>query len=154
MTKNEGWKWYHATGNIIRRSDSTPQTFVGFFTDIDENKRNEINLMEQFSIVNALSRDYANILSINVTTRTVKPIKLGGFVPESFKKNYSTDASYETYFTEYIENRVYSEDKAFMSEAIALDTIIEKLNNLEEYSSSYRVKENDEIHFYEFHHFI
>ncbi len=150
LTKNSGWKWYHAAGNIIRSADGLPQTFVGLFTDIDENKRNEINLMEQFSIVNALSRDYANILSINVTTRTIKPIKLGGFVPESFKKNYSTDASYETYFTEYIENRVYSEDKAFMSEAIALDTIIEKLNDSEEYSSSYRVKENDEIHFYEF----
>ena len=150
LTKNSGWKWYHAAGNIIRSSDGLPQTFVGLFTDIDENKRNEINLMEQFNIVNALSRDYANILSINVTTRTVKPIKLGGFVPESFKKNYSIDASYETYITEYIENRVYSEDKAFMTEAIALDTIIEKLNDSEEYSSSYRVKENDEIHFYEF----
>ena len=150
LTKNSGWKWYHAAGNIIRSADGLPQTFVGLFTDIDENKRNEINLMEQFNIVNALSRDYANILSINVTTRTVKPIKLGGFVPEYFKKNYSIDASYETYITEYIENRVYSEDKAFMSEAIALDTIIEKLNDSEEYSSSYRIKENDEIHFYEF----
>ncbi len=150
LTKNSGFKWYHAAGNIIRSADGKPQTYVGLFTDIDENKRNEIDLMEQFNIVNALSRDFANILSINVTTRTIKPIKLGGFVPESFKKNYSTDASYETYFTEYIENRVYSEDKAFMSEAIALDTIIEKLNVSEEYSSSYRVKENDEIHFYEF----
>lgn len=150
LTKNEGWKWYHAAGNIIRRADGTPQTYVGLFTDIDENKRNEINLMEQFNIVNALSRDYANILTINLSTRTIKPIKLGGFVPEAFKKNYSTDASYETYFTEYIEHRVYSEDKAFMTEAIALDTIIEKLNVSEEYSSSYRVQENDEIHFYEF----
>lgn len=106
--------------------------------------------MEQFNIVNALSRDYANILSINVTTRTVKPIKLGGFVPESFKENYSKDASYETYFSEYIKHRVYSEDKVFMSQAIALDTIIEKLNESDEYSSSYRVQENDELHFYEF----
>ncbi len=150
LTKDEGWKWYHAAGNIIRSSEGLPQTFVGLFTDIDENKRNEIDLMEQFNIVNALSRDYANILSINVTTRTIKPIKLGGFVPESFKVNYSKDASYETYFSEYINHRVYSEDKAFMSQAIALDSIIEKLNESDEYSSSYRVQENDELHFYEF----
>ena len=150
LTKDQGWKWYHAAGNIIRSSEGLPQTFVGLFIDIDEKKKNEIDLMEQFNIVNALSRDYANILSINVTTRTVKPIKLGGFVPESFKVNYSKDASYETYFSEYIKHRVYSEDKAFMSQAIALDTIIEKLNESDEYSSSYRVEENKELHFYEF----
>ena len=150
LTKNSGWKWYHAAGNIIRSADGKPQTYVGLFTDIDENKRNELNLMEQFNIVNALSRDYANILSINVTTRTIKPIKLGGYIPDSFKENYSTDASYETYFSEYIEQRVYSEDKAFMTDAIALDTILQKLTESDEYSSSYRVEEKNEIHFFEF----
>ncbi len=150
LTKNSGWKWYHAAGNIIRRADGSPQTFIGLFIDIDENKKNEIDLLEQFNIVNALSRDYANILSINLTTRTVKPIKLGGFVPDHFSKNYSQDSSYDTYFTSYIEQRVYSEDKAFMNEAIALDNVIEKLTNTDEYSSSYRVDENGELHFYEF----
>ncbi len=150
LTKNSGFKWYHAAGNIIRSAEGRPQTFVGLFTDIDENKRNEINLMEQFNIVNALSRDYANILTINLTTRTVKPIKLGGYVPESFMENYSADSSYDTFFTEYVEHRVYSEDKAFMNEAIALDTIIEKLNKSDEYSSSYRIEEKGELHFYEF----
>ena len=150
LTKNSGFKWYHAAGNIIRSAEGIPQTFVGLFTDIDENKRNEINLMEQFNIVNALSRDFANILTINLTTRTVKPIKLGGYVPESFMENYSADSSYDTFFTEYVEHRVYSEDRAFMNEAIALDTIIQKLNESDEYSSSYRIEENGELHFYEF----
>ena len=150
LTKNSGWKWYHAAGNIIRSADGIPQTFVGLFTDIDENKRNEINLMEQFNIVNALSRDYANILTINLTTRTIKPVKLGGYVPESFMENYSADSSYDTFFTEYVEHRVYTEDRAFMNEAIALDTIIEKLTESDEYSSSYRIEEKGELHFYEF----
>ena len=150
LTKNNGWKWYHAAGNIIRSPDGKPQTYVGLFTDIDENKRNEINLMEQFNIVNALSRDYANILTINLTTRTVKPIKLGGYVPESFMENYNTDSSYDTFFSEYVEHRVYSEDRDFMNEAIALDTIIQKLNESDEYSSSYRIDDKGELHFYEF----
>ena len=150
LTKNNGWKWYHAAGNIIRSADGKPQTYVGLFTDIDENKRNEINLMEQFNIVNALSRDYANILTINLSTRTVKPIKLGGYVPESFMENYNTDSSYDTFFSEYIEHRVYSEDRDFMNEAITLDTIIKKLNESDEYSSSYRIDDKGELHFYEF----
>ena len=150
LTKDKGWRWYHAAGNIIRDPNGIPQTYVGLFTDIDDNKRNEINLFEQFNIVNALSRDYANILSINITTRTIKPIKLGGYIPESFKDNFSLDSSYETYFTEYIENRVYSEDQNFMNEAIAFDTIIKKLTENDEYSSSYRIEDNGELHFYEF----
>ena len=150
QTKNMGWRWYHAAGNTIRRPDNSPQSFIGLFTDIDENKRNEIELMEQFKIVNALSRDYTNILNINLAKRTVKPIKLGGFVPEYFKENYSEFSSYDTYFTSYVEQRVYSEDKAFMNEAIALDTITKKLSESDEYSSSYRIEENGELHFYEF----
>ena len=38
MTKNDGWKWYHAAGNLIRRADGSPDTFVGLFVDIDERK--------------------------------------------------------------------------------------------------------------------
>ena len=150
LTKNKGWRWYHAAGNVIRNADGSPHIFVGLFIDIDENKKNEMDLCEQFNIVNALSRDYANIISIRITTRTIKPIKLSGFIPDSFKQNDSLDSTYESFFTEYIEQRVYSEDRTFMKKAIALDTIIEKLSNTDEYSSSYRVEESGELHFYEF----
>lgn len=150
LTKNKGWRWYHAAGNVIRNADGSPLTFVGLFIDIDENKKNELELFEQYNIVNALNRDYANIISIRITTRTIKPIKLSGFIPDSFKQNDSLDSTYESFFTEYIEQRVYSEDRTFMKKAIALDTIIEKLTNTDEYSSSYRVEESGELHFYEF----
>ena len=150
LTKNKGWRWYHAAGNVIRNADGSPLVFVGLFIDIDDNKKNELGLLEQFNIVNALSRDYANIISIRITTRTIKPIKLSGFIPDSFKQNDSLDSTYESFFTEYIDQRVYSEDRTFMKKAIALDTIIEKLTNTDEYSSSYRVEESGELHFYEF----
>lgn len=150
LTKNKGWRWYHAAGNVIRDADGSPLLFVGLFIDIDENKKNELDLFEQFNIVNALSRDYANILSIKVTTRTIKPIKLSGYIPESFKNNDSLDSTYVSFFTEYIEQRVYTEDRNFMKKAIALDTVIEKLTDIDEYSSSYRVEESGELHFYEF----
>lgn len=150
LTKDKGWRWYHAAGNVIRNPDGSPLLFVGLFIDIDENKKNELDLFEQFNIVNALSRDYANILSIRVTTRTIKPIKLSGYIPDSFKNNDSLDSTYVSFFTEYIEQRVYTEDRNFMKKAIALDTVIEKLTDIDEYSSSYRVEESGELHFYEF----
>lgn len=150
LTKNKGWRWYHAAGNVIRNADGSPLIFVGLFIDIDDNKKNELELFEQYNIVNALNRDYANIIRIRITTRTIKPIKLSGFIPDSFKQNDSLDSTYESFFSEYIADRVYSEDRAFMEKAIALDTVIEKLTGTDEYSSSYRVEESGELHFYEF----
>ena len=150
LTKNKGWRWYHAAGNVIRNADGSPLIFVGLFIDIDENKKNELELFEQYNIVNALNRDYANIISIRITTRTIKPIKLSGFIPDSFKQNDTLDSTYESFFSEYIADRVYSEDRAFMEKAIALDTVIEKLTGTDEYSSSYRIEESGELHFYEF----
>ena len=150
LTKDKGWRWYHAAGNVIRNPDGSPLLFVGLFIDIDDNKKNELDLFEQFNIVNALSRDYANIISIRITTRTIKPIKLSGYIPDSFKNNDSLDSTYVSFFTEYIEQRVYTEDRNFMKKAIALDTVIEKLTDIDEYSSSYRVEESGELHFYEF----
>ena len=38
MTKNDGYRWYHAAGNLIRREDGSPATYVGLFIDIDEKK--------------------------------------------------------------------------------------------------------------------
>lgn len=35
-TKHEGYKWFHAAGECIRKKDGTPIVFVGSFTDIDE----------------------------------------------------------------------------------------------------------------------
>lgn len=150
LTKNKGWRWYHAAGNVIRNPDGSPLIFVGLFIDIDDNKKNELELFEQYNIVNALNRDYANIIRIRITTRTIKPIKLSGFIPDSFKQNDSLDSTYESFFSEYIADRVYSEDRAFMEKAIALDTVIEKLTGTDEYSSSYRIEESGELHFYEF----
>ena len=150
LTKNNGWRWFHAAGNVIRSPEGAPLTYVGLFTDIDENKRNELNLFEQFNIVNALSRDYANIISISLTTQTIKPIKLSGYVPNSFMENFSEDSTYESFSSGYVAERVYSEDRAFMQKAIAFDTVIEKLKEKDEYSSSYRIEENGEIHFFEF----
>lgn len=80
----------------------------------------------------------------------MKIIRLSGYIPDSFNNNDSLDSTYVSFFTEYIEQRVYTEDRNFMKKAIALDTVIEKLTDIDEYSSSYRVEESGELHFYEF----
>jgi diguanylate cyclase (GGDEF)-like protein len=153
LTNENGFKWYHAAGNLIRREDGSPKTFIGLFTDIDENKKNEQKLKEQFSIVNALSRDFATVLSINVATKIMTPIKLEGYIPRFYKKYSFHDAFYDNFFTDYVDERVYSEDRAFFSKATALETVMLKLAAIQEYASSYRVIDEGQIHFYEFKYF-
>lgn len=150
LTKDRGWRWFHAAGNLVRREDGSPQTFIGLFTDIDDLKNHERELQEQFSIVKALSRDYATIFKIDLTTKTINMIKLEGFVPKFYKKYASENTSFEDFFTSYVDERVYSEDKDFMREAISLETVTEKLNENTEYASSYRIEASGEIHFFEF----
>ncbi|MDE7311499.1 MAG: response regulator [Eubacterium sp.] len=47
LTKNAGWRWFHAAGRLSRREDGSPITFVGFFVDIDDEKRMEAQLAAQ-----------------------------------------------------------------------------------------------------------
>ena len=39
LTKNEGYKWFHAAGDCIRYSSGTPRVFTGTFSDIDAQKK-------------------------------------------------------------------------------------------------------------------
>lgn len=55
MTKNDGYRWYHAAGNLIRREDGSPVTYVGLFIDIDE-KKNLKTLSETDQMTGLLNR--------------------------------------------------------------------------------------------------
>ncbi len=46
-TKNNGWRWFHAMGQLTRRPDGTPITYVGIFVDITREKQMEKTLAEQ-----------------------------------------------------------------------------------------------------------
>jgi len=47
LTKSQGWRWFHAIGQLTRRPDGTPITYVGIFIDITREKEMERMLDEQ-----------------------------------------------------------------------------------------------------------
>ena len=47
LTKNRGWRWFHAVGRLSRRPDGSPVTYVGMFVDITEQKELEQKLEKQ-----------------------------------------------------------------------------------------------------------
>lgn len=57
LTKNRGWRWFHAVGQLTRRPDGSPITYIGIFVDITEQKDMENRLAEQReSLKNALEQ--------------------------------------------------------------------------------------------------
>lgn len=47
MTRNKGWRWFHAAGRLARRKDGSPIVFYGLFVDIDERKKMSEQLHRQ-----------------------------------------------------------------------------------------------------------
>lgn len=47
LTRNNGWRWFHAAGRLARREDGSPIVFYGLFVDIDEKKRMSEQLQRQ-----------------------------------------------------------------------------------------------------------
>ncbi len=47
LTKNRGYRWYHAIGKPTRKDDGTPITYIGMFVDITEKKLLDQNLEKQ-----------------------------------------------------------------------------------------------------------
>ena len=44
LTKDRGWRWFHAVGRPSRREDGSPVTYVGLFVDITEQKKMQCEL--------------------------------------------------------------------------------------------------------------
>ena len=47
LTKDRGWRWFHAIGQLTRRPDGTPITYIGIFIDVTREKEMERTLSEQ-----------------------------------------------------------------------------------------------------------
>ena len=47
LTKDRGWRWFHAVGRPSRREDGSPITCVGLFMDITDRKKMQCELDEQ-----------------------------------------------------------------------------------------------------------
>ena len=47
LTKDRGWRWFHAVGRLSRREDGSPVTYIGLFVDITDRKKMQCELDEQ-----------------------------------------------------------------------------------------------------------
>ncbi|MDE6059167.1 MAG: transporter substrate-binding domain-containing protein [Clostridia bacterium] len=105
---------------------------------------------EQLSIVEALSRDYTNVYSIDEGNETARILKLEGYVTEGLKKESAEEYNYAAILEKYIRTRVHPEDREDLMQALALDHVKTKLSTADEYQGSYRIEDNGEIHHFQY----
>ena len=105
---------------------------------------------EQLSIVEALSRDYTNVYSVSKERATAQVIKLEGYVAEGLKKDSAEEYDYADTLERYIRSRVHPDDQNELIKALALDNVMERLNADGEYTGSYRIVENGEVHHFQY----
>ncbi|MDE5589500.1 MAG: response regulator [Acetatifactor sp.] len=113
-------------------------------------KRINRELGEQLAIVNTLSRDYLDVYAVNARCAAARIIKMSGCDSTGSEQDYKKEFSYEEILHRYISEWVFPEDRQELTEALALDRIVEKMNSGAEYSGTYRVLNNDAIHIYQF----
>ena len=107
-------------------------------------------LGEQLAIVNILSRDYLNVFAVNAKSASVRVVKGAGYVPAMLKQNPLKEFPYTEVIRQYIDSRVFPGDRPYMAEALELDRVMEKLDSGAEYSGTYRVLIDGEIHTFQF----
>ena len=107
-------------------------------------------LEEQLAIVNALSRDYLNVYTLNMETAAIRVVKLEGYQPPGLDQKDRDEFPYAEILRQYIETRVMDEDKDYLMEALSLDRVKEALSVSPEYTGTYRVRVGEEIHDYQF----
>ncbi len=107
-------------------------------------------LEEQLAIVNALSRDYLNVYTLNMQSAAIRIVKLEGYLTPGLDRKSQEEYPYAEVLHRYIENRVLEEDKDYLTQALSMERIKEKLASDPEYTGTYRVRIGEEIHDYQF----
>ncbi len=107
-------------------------------------------LEEQLAIVNALSRDYLNVYTLNMQTGVIRIVKLKGYLTPGLDRSSKEEYPYAETLQRYIESRVLEEDRDYLAQALSLERVREMLAVSPEYIGTYRVPIGDEVHDYQF----
>ncbi len=104
----------------------------------------------QHDIVTSLSRDFLNVFLVNAAERNVRILKLDGYVTEGLERGTPKEYPYDTIVSQYIKDRVYSEDQKMMTDTMNLDNVLAHLSNKPEYAGSYRVLDEGRVSYYQY----
>ena len=134
LTKDRGWRWFHAVGQLSRRPDGSPITYVGMFVDITEQKELEQKLeeREQEQAVydsmkdqyNAIADESLTVIRSNMTIGKIEDIRGYDLFPSDYAGN-----SIEAYAKSRLDNLLVESDRQQYTELFTMENLLERTAN-------------------------
>lgn len=140
LTKNRGYRWFHAAGRFARREDGSPISVVGFFIDIDDEKKAEERLRlankareEQLHILKSLANMYFSMHLVDLKKDSIREYA----ADELLKKYFSPDIGACETMRRVMSSVIHPQ---YLNDALAftdLTTISKRLKGLNSLSSEF-----------------
>lgn len=146
LTKEKGYRWYRATGRLVRRADGSPITFYGLFVDIDDKKQDAIALEDtrkkqakDLAMIHGLSHEYYALMMIRTKDLRMSLYRdtSSGSLNTALEMGQSKPY-YESFMKNYIESFVVEEDRKRVAEETDIHVLREKISADGIYAVSYR----------------
>ena len=150
----------------IVKPDSKRNEFAIGFKNVDNDRQHEFeqqkkleyalsavekinkSLQDETEIAGALSRDYSDVVLLDLVNDTAVTIKCKGEIISEEKR--VTRRSYNDTWDYYISKYVIEEDKNALKAAILIEKVKEALEKSDEYSCTYRILADDTgVHYYQ-----
>ena len=150
---------------VVKPNDKRNEFAIGF-KNVDEEKKLEIaqqkrieeafsaaekankKLRYEMAIAGTLSKDYPDVVLLDLANDTATTIKRHGIIIEEDKRVQR--CSYNQTWDNYIEKYVIEEDSQTLREAVAIPRVQDALRNSDEYVCSYRVVYDDTgVHYFQ-----
>ena len=150
-TKKEGWRWFHAMGQLTRRPDGTPITYIGIFVDITKQKQMEKALSEQQETLksalaqaeeaNAAKTSFLSSMSheirtpmnaiIGLNTLALQDPDLNGLTRERLQKISESAKHLLSLINGILDmSRIESGRMALKNEEFSLQEVLEQINTM------------------------
>lgn len=104
----------------------------------------------QLAIVEALSRDYSNVLAIDAEKGNTNFVKIADNGAAGKTDNGVEEIIYSKILENYVRQKVHPEDRQYVAKALSLDNVRTQLEQKEEYTGTYRVQIKGKVHHFQF----
>lgn len=136
---------------VVFASFPEEQTVIMGYRNINESIRKQMadnrRLKAQYDIAEVLGRGFNMVLHIHAEEGLANLIKMTGYEIQGLPRQKDQLFVYEELLDRYVEERVFPEDRERIRSEMKLETVMEKLQSGEEYTSAYRVVGNGEVHY-------
>jgi len=102
----------------------------------------------QINIINALGTIYQNVYAVDAKTGNFTIYRMSNTINEKYRNSFST-ITYKDAIAAYVKNEVIGEDRILFKAVCDVEKVKELLKDKNEYSFIYRIKRNNEIHYYQ-----